>query len=125
MTAAAHRTIRGPTDRHWSLPEPEASGVLTCGQTKREELIKVDPETHRIVKRTFVSNLYPGFLAVGAGSVWLATGVASVSQVDPRTNKIVRTIPLGGRTKAPCGIAATRDAIWVAIGDGYCDTIGQ
>ena len=49
--------------------------------------------------------------------------------VDPnslvRLNKLVRTIPVGGRTKTPCGIAATRDAVWVAIGDSFCDTIGQ
>ena len=98
--------------------------VLTCGQSNQQQLIKVDPETHRIVKRTSVSNLDPAsFLAVGAGSVWLAG--ASVSEVDPVTDKVVRTIPVGGRTKTPCGIAATRDAVWVAVGDSFCDTIGR
>ena len=98
--------------------------VLTCGQSNQQQLIKVDPETHRIVKRTYVSNLDPAsFLAVGAGSVWLAGG--SVSEVDPVTDRIVRTIPVGGRTKTPCGIAATQGAVWVAIGNAYCDTIGQ
>ncbi len=97
--------------------------VLTCGQSNQQQLIKVDPETHRIVKRTSVSNVDPAsFLAVGAGSVWLAGD--SVSEFDPVTNKLVRTIPVGGRTKTPCGIAATRDAVWVAIGDSFCDTIG-
>ena len=98
--------------------------VLTCGQSNQQQLIKVDPETHRIVKRTSVSNLDPAsFLAVGAGSVWLAG--ASVSEIDPVTTKVVRTIPVGGRTKTPCGIAATRDAVWVAVGDSFCDTIGR
>ncbi len=98
--------------------------VLTCGQSNQQQLIKVDPETHRIVKRTSVSNLDPAsFLAVGAGSLWLAG--ASVSEIDPVTSRVVRTIPVGSRTKTPCGIAATQHAIWVAIGDAYCDTIGQ
>ena len=98
--------------------------VLTCGQSNQQQLIKVDPETHRIVKRTSVSNLDPAsFLAVGAGSVWLAG--ASVSVIDPVTTKVVRTIPVGGRTKTPCGIAATRDAVWVTVGDSFCDTIGR
>jgi DNA-binding SARP family transcriptional activator len=98
--------------------------VLTCGQSNQQQLIKVDPETHRIVKRTSISYLDPAsFLAVGAGSVWLAG--ASVSEIDPVTNKLVRTIPVGGRTKTPCGIAATQDTVWVAIGDSFCDTIGQ
>jgi DNA-binding beta-propeller fold protein YncE len=95
--------------------------VLTCGQNKTEELIKVDPETHRIVKQTSFLNQNPGFLAVGAGSVWLAS--TSILKVDPKTNKVVRTIRLGGRN--PCGIAATHDAVWVAVGDEYCDTIGE
>jgi DNA-binding SARP family transcriptional activator len=98
--------------------------VLTCGQSNQQQLIKVDPETHRIVKRTHVSNVDPAsFLAVGAGSVWLAG--TSVSEIDPVTNKLVRTIPVGGETKTPCGIAATQAAVWVAIGDASCDTIGQ
>ena len=90
----------------------------------RQQLIKIDPETHRIVKRIPIPGLEPAsFLAVGAGSVWLAGD--SVSEIDPGTNKVVRTIPLGGRTKNLCGIAATQDAVWVAIGDSFCDTIGQ
>ena len=97
--------------------------VLTCGQYIPEELIKIDPERHRIVKRIFIPGQEPSFLAVGAGSVWLAG--AAVSEIDPGTNKVVRTIPLGGRTKNLCGIAATQDAVWVAIGDSFCDTIGQ
>ena len=99
--------------------------VLTCGQSNQQQLIKVDPETHRIVKRTYVLSVDPAtFLAVGAGSVWLAG--ASVSEIDPVTNKLVRTIPVGGGTKTPpCGIAATQGAVWVAIGDASCDTIGR
>ena len=98
--------------------------VLTCGQDHRQQLIKVDPETHRIVGRVPNFSLDPAsFLAVGAGAVWLAGD--SVWEIDPVTNKLVRTIPVGGRTKTPCGIAATQDAVWVAIGDSFCDTIGE
>ena len=98
--------------------------VLTCGQDHRQQLIKVDPETHRIVRRIPNFSLDPAsFLAVGAGMVWLAGD--SVWEIDPVTSKLVRTIPVGGRTKALCGIAATQNAVWVAIGDSACDTIGQ
>jgi YVTN family beta-propeller protein len=97
--------------------------VLTCGQTKDEQLIKVDPETRRIRAKIPMSKLAPSFLAVGGGSVWVDSGrTPSVSQIDARTNKVIRTIQVGGN---PCGIAATRDAVWVAIGDDACDTIGR
>jgi hypothetical protein len=38
--------------------------------------------------------------------------------------KIIQTIPFGG-TRQPCGIAATHNAVWVAVGAKYCDTIGS
>ena len=85
-------------------------------------MVALDPRSGRIVKSIGVGG-DPAAVAVGAGSVWLAGG--SVSEVDPVTNEVVRTLPVGGRTKTPCGIAATRDAVWVAIGDAYCDTIGK
>ena len=98
--------------------------VLTCGQSKEQQLIKVEPETRRILATIPVSKLAPSsFLAVGAGSVWVDSGQSpTVSQIDPRTSKVVRTIRVGGNV---CGITATRDAVWVAIGDNACDTIGR
>jgi len=98
--------------------------VLTCGQSKEEQLIKVDPETRRILATIPLSMLAPSsFLAVGAGSVWVDSGRSpTVSQLDPRTDKVVRTIRVGANV---CGIAATREAVWVAIGDAHCDTIGR
>ena len=63
----------------------------------------------------------PTLLAVGAGSVWTANHTGySVSQIDPRTNKIVRTIPLGSYSAIPCGIAATHDAVFVTFGETTC-----
>ena len=98
--------------------------VLTCGQSKEQQLIKVEPETRRILATIPMYKLAPSsFLAVGAGSVWVDSGHSpTVSQIDPRTNKVVRTIRVGGNV---CGITATRDAVWVAIGDDACDTIGR
>ena len=61
-------------------------------------------------------------LAVGAGSVWTANLAGySVSEIAPRKDKVVRTVPLGSYASVPCGIAATHDAVWVAFGDTYCD----
>jgi hypothetical protein len=96
--------------------------VLTCGQDNQEQLIKVDPETHLVVRRISVAP-YADFPAVGAGYVWFATS-NGIARLDPHTNKIVR-IPLGGHEKTVCGISGTADAVWVAVGDAYCDTIGQ
>ena len=73
-----------------------------------------------------VADKEPDFLAVGAGSVWTANHQdSSVSQIDPQTSRVVRTIPLGSYTKTLCGIAATHDAVWVTVGDSYCDSTNR
>jgi streptogramin lyase len=57
--------------------------------------------------------------------VWVASQVdASLLRFDPKTGRI-RTIPVGNpNTAAICGIAATRDALWVGIGNRYCESTG-
>ena len=103
--------------------------VLTCGTCNigvdNQKLLEFDPGTGRVVKRIPLGSRNPNALAVGAGSVWLVSQVdASVLQLDPKTRRI-RTIPVGNpRTASICGIAATRDAVWVAVGDRYCEDTG-
>jgi DNA-binding SARP family transcriptional activator len=96
--------------------------VLTSAGT----LLRIDPETAHIVKRIPLAAKQPAYVAVGDGAVWTANVAGfSVSRIDPRTDRVVRTFPLGGYTKVPCGIEATRDALWVAVGDAYCDGVNR
>ncbi len=103
--------------------------VLTCGTCNigvdNQKLLEFDPEKGRVVKRIPLGSRNPNALAVGAGSVWLVNQVhASVMQLDPTTRRI-RSIPVGNpRNAAICGIAASRDALWVAVGDRYCEDTG-
>jgi DNA-binding SARP family transcriptional activator/streptogramin lyase len=97
--------------------------VLTSSGT----LVRVDPETRRVLRRLrIVAGKEPVFVAVGGGFVWTANlEDFSVSQIDPHTDRVVRTIPLGSYTQLPCGLAVTRDAVWVTIGDSYCDSTNR
>jgi DNA-binding SARP family transcriptional activator len=89
--------------------------------TSRGSLLGIDPRTLQIVHRIPMSAELPTLLAVGAGSVWTANHNGySVSQIDPRTNKIVRTTRLGRYDAILCGIEATRDAVFVASGESDC-----
>ena len=105
--------------------------VLTCGTCNigayNQKLLEFDPDKRKIVKRIPLGGRSPNSLAVGAGFVWLANQIdASVTQLDPKTHGIVRTIPVGEpRTAAMCGIAATRDALWVTVGDRHCENSGR
>jgi DNA-binding SARP family transcriptional activator/DNA-binding beta-propeller fold protein YncE len=89
--------------------------------TSRGDLLGIDPRTLQVVHRIPMSAQEPTLLAVGAGSVWTANHTGySVSKIDPRTNKIVRTIPIGRYDAIPCGIKATRSAVFVATGEADC-----
>jgi DNA-binding beta-propeller fold protein YncE len=93
--------------------------VLTSAGT----VLGIDPETQRIVHRVSLGSKQPLLLAAGGGFVWTANLAGfSVSKIDPRRDAVVHTVRLGSSVSIPCGIAATDDAIWVAIGDAYCDS---
>jgi len=65
----------------------------------------------------------PTALAIGEGAVWVAArpgfrccpaqavGTGTVTRIDPRTNSVEATIPIGGD---PAGIALGEGAIWIA-----------
>jgi DNA-binding SARP family transcriptional activator len=96
-----------------------AGGVWVA--TSRGSLMRIDPKEPHIAHRIPMSAEQPTLLAVGAGSVWTANHIGySVSQIDPRANKVVRTIPLGRYDAIPCGIKATPDAVFVAFGETTC-----
>jgi DNA-binding beta-propeller fold protein YncE len=89
--------------------------------TSSGNLLGIDPKRLQITHRIQMSAEQPTLLAVGAGSVWTANHIGySVSQVDPQTNKIVRTIPLGSYSAVPCGIAATHRSVYVTFGETTC-----
>jgi DNA-binding SARP family transcriptional activator len=89
--------------------------------TSRGSLMRIDPHDLRIVLRIAMVAQQPTALAVGRRFVWTANhGGYSVSQIDARAEKIVRTLSLGRYDAVPCGILATRDAVFVAFGDTTC-----
>jgi DNA-binding SARP family transcriptional activator len=96
--------------------------VLTSGGT----VLGIEPETRRIVRRVSLAAKQPLLLAAGAGAVWtLNLAGYSVSEISPVERRVVRTIALGSYASVPCGIAATHDAVWVAVGDAYCDSANR
>ena len=55
----------------------------------------------------------PAGIAVGDGAVWVAnTADGTVSRIDPQTNKVVKTITVGG---SPQAIAFAAGKVWVTV----------
>jgi virginiamycin B lyase len=61
-------------------------------------------------------------VAVGGSVVWVANrSDDTVSRIDPRTNQVVATIPVGS---SPSGVAVGEGSVWVAnSGDGTVSQI--
>jgi DNA-binding SARP family transcriptional activator len=89
--------------------------------TSRGNLIGVDPAGLQPTHRIPMQDELPILVAVSGGSVWTANHAKDdVSQIDPRTDRIVRTFPLGRYDVVPCGITATSHAVFVAFGETGC-----
>ncbi len=104
--------------------------VLMCGTCslggENRMLLKVDPDTRQVLKRIPLLRGTSGpvretqTVAAGAGSVWVSGPDGTVWQLDPKSGRILRAIHVGNQDAITCGITATNDAVWVAIGDANC-----
>jgi DNA-binding SARP family transcriptional activator len=130
QVASLWKVRPGSIPEHIELETGDGEGPLAVAVgegnvwvvTSRGNLLGIDPKTLEIVHRIPMAAEQPEWVAVGARSVWTANhNQYSVSQINPHTNKIVRTTPPLGRWDAvPCGIVATRAEVFVAFGDTGC-----
>jgi hypothetical protein len=103
----------------WLLTWGTNGGV---GAGSVQQVVEVDPDTGGVVRRATFDGRDLWAVAAGGGSVW-ALADASVIQLDARSGRVIREIPLHSRKRAPtCGIAAANDAVWVTMGAGQCST---
>jgi len=68
----------------------------------------IDAKTADIKKQVAVG-ADPGPIAIGAGSVWVASGNGTISRIDPKANLVTQTFPLDN---TPGGIAFGDGAVW-------------
>jgi len=73
----------------------------------------IDAKTNEI-KRQVAVGAGPGPIAVGAGSIWVASGDGTISRIDPKANLVTQTFPLD---RTPSGIAFGDGAIWVTTNE--------
>jgi DNA-binding beta-propeller fold protein YncE len=99
----------------WSDMEVGAKTVFVCNcHGGPGSVIRIDPATTSVewVRRSAVRNI-----AYGEGALWALTGeLDMIEQIDPKTNAVIATIPLGriGETSGWHYRMTTREgAIWV------------
>lgn len=67
----------------------------------------------RRVLRSIQAGKGHGGVALGFGSVWVASSDGTVSRIDPTSHRVVATVRVGG---VPHGVAAGAGAVWVTVG---------
>jgi DNA-binding SARP family transcriptional activator len=103
----------------WLLTWGTNGGV---GVGSVQQVLNVDPRTGKVLKRRTFDGQDLWAISAGGGSVWVLAD-SSVIQLDPRSGRTIRTIPLHSRGHPPtCGIAAANDAVWITMGSGQCGT---
>jgi DNA-binding beta-propeller fold protein YncE len=97
------------------------AGAAWVGNWHDNSVSRIDPATNRVVGSPIPIGLHhAGNLVVGAGSVWVTSDYRAdaapedvvVVRIDPRANRAVETITVGGH---PIDVAATADAVWVSV----------
>ena len=79
------------------------------------ELVRFDPHTDRVQAEIRVGAT-PAFVISAFGAIWVSNfDDATVSRVDPRTNDVIATIPVGTPGGQGSGyMAVAADSLWVA-----------
>jgi DNA-binding SARP family transcriptional activator/DNA-binding beta-propeller fold protein YncE len=88
-----------------------ATGEGSVWATRGNELLRIDPATSQVTMRTHVEA--PLGLAVGGGSVWVATAVDRILRIDARTGAVTGTTSLAGQPIAPLLAAGS---LWTIVG---------
>lgn len=88
------------------LPATGSAGEIATAA--RRQIAELKPTATIRVGKT------ADWVAIGSGAVWVgSTGPNAVSQIDPRTNRLVATIPVPGN---PCaGLVLGHGALWVPL----------
>jgi hypothetical protein len=103
--------------------------------TATGQILRIDPATNEIIAEIPIIAIPTwetggGGLTAGAGSVWVAGSApardlgddpgggweAGLLRIEPDTNEVVATVPLGGESGAD--VTVTGDAVWVLIFSG-------
>jgi YVTN family beta-propeller protein len=72
---------------------------------------RIDLRTDRVAQ-TITVGQHPAGIAVGGGSVWVASADGTVSRIDPNSDRVVATIRVGG---TPQDVAVGAGAVWVTV----------
>jgi ABC-type branched-subunit amino acid transport system substrate-binding protein/DNA-binding beta-propeller fold protein YncE/predicted Ser/Thr protein kinase len=94
---------------NWGRPDIVVAAGAVWARNPDHTVSRIDPETGKLVATIDVE---ASSIAAGDEGVWVVNGSA-VTRIDPRTNRVGRTIRLAGED--PSGIAVGAGKVWVPV----------
>ena len=89
-----------------------AAGSLWTTDSVEDRVIRVDPETNRVVARIRTRGHSPLGITFGAGSIWVGNrNSGTVTRIAPKTNKARKPIRVGS---GPYALAFGAGSVWVS-----------
>lgn len=101
------------------------AGAVWVGNWHDLSVSRIDPQTNQIVGDPIPIGYAAGNIAAGDGNVWVTSDYRGIEafpepfpdhvvliRIDPKTNQVVDTIPLGGH---PVDVEVTEKAVWVSV----------
>jgi DNA-binding beta-propeller fold protein YncE len=107
-----HREPAGPpaeavtTAPPTTAPQPVPSTATAASTTRRTR-------PSAVVRKVRIDGFAEG-LTFGAGSLWMAAG-DRLLRLDPRTDRIVASIPVASNDSGPAGVAFGAGAVWLPV----------
>jgi len=97
-------------------------GAVWVANWHTNSVTRIAPQTNQIVGEPIPIGHHAGNMVAGLGSVWVTSDYRSpvdgapedvvLVRIDPQTNQVVETIPLGGH---PIDVEIAGGAVWVSV----------
>lgn len=97
-------------------------GAVWVADWHTNSVTRIDPKNNQVVGEPIPIGFHAGNIAAGLGSVWVTSDYRApvdaapedvvLVRVDPQTNQVAETIPLGGH---PIDVEIAGDAVWVSV----------
>ena len=103
-----------------SSPGPVAigAGSIWVGNLRDRTITRISLARRVRTATISLGNRTPTGLGFGAGALWVAHGLrGQLSRVDPRSNRVVKTLGVADPGSNSGTVAATAGSVWVVYGD--------
>ncbi len=102
--------IRVPAGPAWLAT---GFGSVWISKSESKQVLRIDPESRRVVASIPVGRDPELGIGIGLGSVWIAdTKDHSITQIDPRKNRVVRVIPVDIAEDPEGSIGVGEGSLW-------------